>query len=51
MYKAVASSLTKREAALIEHYLDEQRTLDEQLGVTSDEILDSDEKVDAYFLD
>ncbi|MFC9997751.1 hypothetical protein [Nocardia sp. NPDC127526] len=95
MYKAVASSLTKREAALIERYLDEQRTLDEQLateyqaildkldqsmsdylgllerafspdvqvalvgsvelamelGVASNEILDSDEKVDAYFLD
>lgn len=95
MYKAVASSLTKREAALIERYLDEQRTLDEQLsaeyqatlekldqsmsdylgllerafspdvqvalvgsvelavelGVASDEILDSEEKVDAYFLD
>lgn len=95
MYRAVASSLTKREAALIECYLAEQRTLDEQLaaeyqailekldqsmsdylgllerafspdvqvalvgsvklaaelGVASDEILDSDEKVDAYFLD
>ncbi|MGY1934198.1 hypothetical protein [Nocardia gipuzkoensis] len=95
LYKAAASSLTKREAALIERYLDEQRTLDEQLaaefqatlekldqsmsdylgllerafspdvqvalagsvalarelGVASDEILDSDEKVDAYFLD
>ncbi|WP_067706526.1 hypothetical protein [Nocardia yamanashiensis] len=95
MYKAVASSLTKREAALIERYLDEQRTLDEQLateyqaildkldqslsgylellerafspdvevalvgsvqlavelGVASNEILDSTEKVDAYFLD
>ncbi len=95
MYKAAASSLTKREAALIERYLDEQRTLDEQLaaeyqailekldqsisdyfgllerafapdvqvalvgsvelavglGVASDEILDSEEKVDAYFLD
>ncbi|MVU76007.1 hypothetical protein GPX89_01965 [Nocardia sp. ET3-3] len=95
MYKAVASSLTKREAALIEHYLDEQRTLDEQLaieytaildkldqsmsnylgllerafspdmqvalvgsielavelGVASNEILDSDEKVDAYFIE
>ncbi|MEU1550866.1 hypothetical protein [Nocardia sp. NPDC005745] len=94
LYKAAASSLTKREAALIERYLDEQRTLDEQLaaeyqttlekldqsmsdylgllerafspdaqvalvgsvalamglGVASDEILDSDEKVDAYFL-
>lgn len=95
MYKAVASSLTKREAALIERYLDEQRALDEQLateyqgilekldqsmsdylgllerafspdvqvalvgsvelavalGVASDEILDAEEKIDAYFLD
>lgn len=95
MYKAVASSLSKREAALIERYLDEQRVLDEQLaaeyqeivakldqsmsryvgllerafspdvklalvgsvelaeelGVAADEILDSDEKVLAYFLD
>lgn len=95
MYKAVASSLTKREAALIERYLDEQRALDEQLateyqallekldqsmadylgllerafspdvqvafvgsvalaaalGVAADDILDSEEKVDAYFLD
>ncbi|WP_461163171.1 hypothetical protein [Arthrobacter sp. R4-81] len=95
MYKAVASSLSKREAELIEGYLDEQRVLDEQLsaeyqeliekldqgmsgflgllerafspdveaalfgsvelargvGVASDEILDSEEKVIAYFLD
>ncbi|MGW5440244.1 hypothetical protein [Nocardia asteroides] len=95
MYKAVASSLTKREAALIERYLEEQRALDEQLdteyqalldkldqsmsdylgllerafspdvevafvgsvalaaalGVAAEEILDSEEKVDAYFLD
>lgn len=95
MYKTVASSLTKRETALIECYLDEQRTLDQQLaaqyqsilekldrsmsdylgllekafapdvqiafigsvelaaelGVASEEILDSEEKVDAYFLD
>ncbi|MFC4127214.1 hypothetical protein [Nocardia rhizosphaerae] len=95
MYKAVASSLTKRDAALIERYLDEQRALDEQLateyqallakldrgmsnylgllerafspdvqvalagsvelavtlGVASDEILDSEDKIDAYFLD
>ncbi|WP_280495354.1 hypothetical protein [Nocardia farcinica] len=95
MYKAAASSLTKREAALIERYLDEQRTLDQELaaehqalldsldrsmsrylgllerafspdvqvalvgsvelaveiGVASDEILDSEEKVDAFFLD
>ncbi|MFB7877864.1 hypothetical protein ACFC06_21670 [Nocardia sp. NPDC056064] len=95
MYKAVASSLTKREAALIERYLDEQRTLDAQLaaehqallaeldrsmsdylgllerafspdvqiallgsielatelGVAAAEILDSEEKIDAFFLD
>ncbi|MGW5454043.1 hypothetical protein [Nocardia sp. NPDC003979] len=95
MYKAVASSLSKREAALIERYLEEQRILDEQLaaeyqemlakldqgmsdylgllerafspdvqvaltgsiqlavelGVAADEILDSDEKALAYFLD
>ncbi|MFE3545799.1 hypothetical protein ACFXK0_22790 [Nocardia sp. NPDC059177] len=95
MHKAVASSLTQREAALIERYLDEQRALDEQLaaeyqaildkldqsmsnylglldrafspdvqvaligsvelatelGVASDEILDSEEKIDAFFLD
>lgn len=95
LYKTAASSLTEREAALIERYLAEQRTLDEQLaaeyratlekldrsmadylsvlarafspdvrvalagsvelarelGIASDEILDSDEKVDAYFLD
>ncbi len=94
-YETVAWSLTKRETALIERYLDEQRTLDRQLtaqyqsilekldqsmsdylgllekafapdvrvafigsaelaaelGVASEEILDSDEKVDAYFLD
>ncbi|MFD6357464.1 hypothetical protein [Nocardia tengchongensis] len=87
--------MTKREAALIERYLDEQRALDEQiateyqgilekldqsmsdylgllerafspdvqvalvgsvelavtLGVASDEILDAEEKIDAYFLD
>jgi hypothetical protein len=95
MYKAVASSLSKREAELIEGYLSEQRLLDEQLaaeyqkliekvdqgisdylvllerafspdvqvalfgsvelarelGVAADEILDSEEKVLAYFLD
>lgn len=95
MYQTTASSLSRREAALIERYLDEQRMLDEQLaaehqeiveklrasmseylgilerafspdpkvallgsvdlarklGVTSEEILDSDEKVSAYFLD
>lgn len=95
MYKAVSSSLSKREASLIERYLGEQRALDEQLaaeyqeliekldasmsdylavlerafspdvevallgsvelalelGVASDEVLNSDEKVLAYFLD
>lgn len=95
MYKAASSSLSKREAALIELYLDEQRVLDEQLaaeyqalidkleasmseylgvlerafspevevallgsvelalklGVASEEVLDSEEKVLAYFLD
>ncbi|MEV0080527.1 hypothetical protein AB0H58_29310 [Nocardia neocaledoniensis] len=95
MYKAVASSLTKREAALIERYVEEQRVLDEQLtaeyqallenldrsmseylallerafspdvevafvgsvalaaslGVAADEILDSEEKIDTFFLD
>lgn len=95
MYRTVASALSKREAELIEHYLDEQRTLDEQLtaeqqeiiqkldagisdylgllerafspdmqiallgsvelarelGVPTDDILDSEEKIRAYFLD
>ncbi|WP_230592704.1 hypothetical protein [Rhodococcoides fascians] len=95
MYKAVSSSLSEREAVLIERYLGEQRVLDEQLGseyqelieqldasmsdylgvlerafspdvevallgsvelalelgVAADEVLDSDEKVLAYFLD
>lgn len=95
MYRAVASSLSEREAALIERYLDEQRTLDEQLaaeyqdligkldasmsdylgvlerafspdveialagsvqlalylGVASEDVLDSEAKVTAYFLD
>lgn len=95
MYKAVSSSLSKREAALIERYLGEQRVLDDQLaaeyqeliekldasvsdylgvlerafspdmeaallgsielalelGVVSEEVLDSEEKVLAYFLD
>lgn len=39
MYKAVASSLSKREAALIERYLDEQRVLDEQLAAEYQEVL------------
>jgi hypothetical protein len=95
MYKAAASSLSKREAELIERYLSEQRVLDDQLAgeyqeliekldrgmsdylgllerafspdvqaaligsaelalrldVPAGEILDSDEKVHAYFLD
>lgn len=95
MYKAVSSSLSKREASLIVQYVDEQRALDEQLaaryqalidkldasmsdylgvlerafspdvevallgsvelalelGVASDEVLNSDEKVLSYFLD
>lgn len=95
MYQAAASSLSKREAALIERYLVEQHVLDEQLsaahrelmetlnqsmsaylgllerafspdvqvallgsvelarevGVAADEILDSDAKILAYFLD
>ncbi|WP_461170843.1 hypothetical protein [Arthrobacter sp. Z1-15] len=95
MYRAVASSLSKREAELIERYLDEQRVLDGQLtaeqqeliqkldegmsdylgllerafspnmqiallgsavlarelGVPTGDILDSDEKIRAYFLD
>lgn len=95
MYRAVSSSLSAREVALIERYLDEQRALDEhlatehrelletleasmadyvellerafspdvevallgsvelarELGVAADEVLDSDEKVHAYFLD
>ncbi|WP_247048221.1 hypothetical protein [Arthrobacter rhizosphaerae] len=95
MYTAVASSLSNREAELIECYLGEQRVLDEQLaaeyqeliekldqgisgylgllerafspdveialfgsaelargvGVAANEILDSEDKVHAYFLD
>jgi hypothetical protein len=95
MYKAVSSSLSNRETALIETYLDEQRMLDSQLareyqeliemldacitdyldvlerafspdievallgsielalklGVSSDEILDSEQKTFAYFVD
>ncbi|GAB85934.1 hypothetical protein RVF83_07265 [Gordonia rubripertincta] len=95
MYKAVSSSLSEREAALILRYADEQRALDGQLaadyqdlimtlntsvadylevldrafspdvelallgsvelalelGVASEEVLDTDEKVLAYFLD
>ncbi len=95
MYQAVSSSLSTREAALIEQYLSEQRELDEQLaaeyreliekhdasmsdylevlerafspdvevallgsvelalglGVPTEDVLDSEDKVFAYFLD
>lgn len=95
MYRTVASTLSNREAALIQRYLDEQRVLDLQLatqyqelmvaldqamaaylglierafspdveialsgsvelarglGLPADEILESDEKILAYFLD
>ncbi len=40
MYKAVASSLTKREAALIERYLAEQRALDEHLTAEYQSLVD-----------
>ncbi|WP_188830701.1 hypothetical protein [Nocardia camponoti] len=39
MYKAVASSLSKREAALIERYLEEQRVLDAHLAEEHQELL------------
>jgi hypothetical protein len=95
MYRAVASSLSRREVELIERYLEDQRALDDQLaaeyqdlvdrldasvadyltvleyafspdievslrgsvqlalalGVASDDVLDSDQKALAYFLD
>ncbi|WP_218220349.1 hypothetical protein [Nesterenkonia sp. Act20] len=95
MYRAVAASLSEREAALVERYAQEQHELDAQLasehqelldalestlmdyidllerafspdveiallgsvelavelGVDSEEVLDSEEKVSAYFLD
>ncbi len=94
MYRAVSSALSRREAKLIERYLEDQRVLDErleaeyqelveqldaamseyvellgrafspdleaalegsvnlalELGVASEEVLDSDEKVMTYFL-
>lgn len=95
MYQTVSSSLSKREAALVERYAKEQQELDKQLvdeyqtvveqldralseylqvlevafspdprtamlgsiqlahelGVDADELLDTDEKISAYFLD
>lgn len=40
MYKAVSSSLSEREALLIERYLGEQRVLDEQLGSEYQELIE-----------
>lgn len=40
MYRAVSSSLSKREAELIERYLEEQRILDEQLADDYQEVID-----------
>lgn len=40
MYKAVASSLSKREAELIERYLGEQRVLDEQITAEYQQLID-----------
>lgn len=40
MYKAVSSSLSKREAELIERYLGEQRVLDEQLEAEYQELIE-----------
>lgn len=39
MYRAVASSLSKRESELIERYLNEQRVLDEQLAADYQELI------------
>lgn len=48
MYKAVSSSLSEREAALITRYLGEQRALDEQLAAEYQELI---EKLDASMSD
>lgn len=40
MYSAVASSLSQREAELLERYLTEQRVLDEQLAANYQELVD-----------
>jgi len=48
MYKAVSSSLSEREALLIERYLGEQRVLDEQLGSEYQELI---EQLDASMSD
>ncbi|MBT2520149.1 hypothetical protein [Arthrobacter sp. ISL-28] len=50
MYKAVALSLSKREAELIERYLGEQRVLEEQLAVEYREIMEKlDQGLSDYF--
>ncbi|MEA9984897.1 MULTISPECIES: hypothetical protein [Subtercola] len=48
MYKAVSSSLSKREAALIARYLGEQRLLDDQISAEYQELI---EKLDAGMSD
>lgn len=48
MYRTVSSSLSKREEALILHYLSEQRALDEQLAAEYRELI---EKLDASMSD
>lgn len=48
MYQAVSSSLSKREAALIEQYLSEQRELDGQLAAEYQELI---ERLDASMSD
>ncbi|MGV8871257.1 MAG: hypothetical protein ACOH2Q_01930 [Rhodococcus sp. (in: high G+C Gram-positive bacteria)] len=48
MYEAVSSSLSEREALLIERYLDEQRVLDEQLAAKYQELI---EQLDAGMSD
>lgn len=40
MYRSVSSSLSKREAALIEQYLEEQRLLDEDLAAQYQNLID-----------
>ncbi len=49
MYKAVSSSLSKREAELIARYLEEQRVLDEQLAAEYQELINKlDESIADY---
>lgn len=51
MYKSTLSSLSKREAALIEGYLDEQRLLDEQLSSEHQELIDTLDASMSRYLD